>query len=101
MTAKVAPDVRDRNAACHKVLEALIGPVDNWKKLIALCCSGEPTVFTLLRIFSIVGIEYILNATLKQAGNFERQWQSRIVFSGLDGIDGLSGNLKLLSKCRL
>jgi len=65
------------------------------------CCSSEPTVFTLLRIFSIIGIKNVLNATGKNAGNPERQWQSRIVFSSLDRIDSLSGHLQLFGERRL
>ncbi len=46
----------------------------------------------------LAGIEDVLNSLFEKAGNVECQWESGIVFAGLDGINGLSGDLKLVGK---
>ena len=49
----------------------------------------------------LTGIEDLLNSLFEKAGNLECQWESGIVFAGLDGINSLSGDLKLVGQCCL
>ena len=46
----------------------------------------------------LAGIEDVLNLLFEKASNLEGQWESGIVFAGFDGINGLSGDLKLVGK---
>ena len=46
----------------------------------------------------LAGIEDVLNLLFEKVGNLEGQWESGIVFTGLDGINGLSRDLKLVGK---
>ncbi len=47
------------------------------------------------------GIEDVLNSLPEKVGNLECQWESGIVFAGLDGINGLPGNLELFGESGL